>query len=214
MSVQISTFGSGGVSAHLARWKPVLRRWGKLMDHYQVETEGHLAFAYNERACVGMLALAICSARPNNLALEEYRCGKRIPGDDGVTFAKGRADLWARLSGEAYSVEAKLCWISCQKEQPWLGKVKPAMAKAMQQARALDEESDWLAAAVFAVPYATASNDTPAAGLRKLVKAEHPKLGRHSGLRADYYPVLDDDGAPEDVRLPGVSLFLAFRQKK
>ena len=151
MPVKISTFGTGDVRAHLARWKPVLRRWGKLLDHYGEETED-IAFAYNERASVGMLALAICSANPNNLALEEYRCGKRIPGDDGVTFAKGRADLWARLSGEAYSVEAKFRWISCQKEQPWLGKVKPAMAQAMQQARALDEESDWLAAAVFAVP--------------------------------------------------------------
>ena len=158
MAVTISTFGPQDVSVHTPRWKPILTAWGKLMDQYHAGTDD-LAYAYNERASVGMLALAIHKANSNNFVIEEYRCDRRTLHEDEVILSQGKADLWARVSGEDYTLEAKFHWVSCQREQPWFVGVKPVMADAMRQVQEYDECTDWLVGAVFAVPYLSKKNE-------------------------------------------------------
>lgn len=211
MTVQVSEYGSQDVSIHTPRWKPILRAWGRLMDQYYVGTDGDLAYAYNERASVGMLALAIREANTNNLALEEYSCGRRNPDRDQDAPLRGRADLWTRISSDTYSMEAKFLWVSCQVETPWLGKVRPTLAAAMRQVQQYEELSTWLVGGVFAVPYLAKNveiTDSRLSEVRRVIKGEEPRLGAHSGIRADYYPPLTGE-----KRFPGVSLFLAFRKR-
>lgn len=214
MAVNVSEFGNQDISIHLARWKPILTTWGKLMDQYQQGTDGDSAYAYNERASVGMLALAIREANGNNIVLEEYRCDKRIVDDDGDSPSPGRADMWAKISGDSYTLEAKFRWVSCQNPKPWLVVVRTVLAGAMTQVQQYDECTDWFVGAVFVVPYLSKTNDMAMAEVRKAIKAETPALGAHSGIRADYYPAFDDENQFEkEQRFPGVSLFLAFRKK-
>lgn len=219
MPVSVSLFGPPHLSAedHLPRWRPALRAWGRYMEHYSDKVgDDESPFAYNERACVGLLSAGILRANKTNVVLEEYRCSRRLPvrADDKPRLAPGRADLWGIVNGHRYLLEAKFNWASCQTEEPYFGKVKGLLGRAMRQARRYTDKTDHYAAAVFVVPYLAPSSSRLLLDVRRELRCEVAETGNHVGIRADYYPGwIEDDWDQETYRFPGITLFLAFRRR-
>jgi hypothetical protein len=74
-----------------------------VLDAYRKANDSQdVAYWYNERATLSTLAGALWLS--GGLVLEEY-CTTR--GSDGPDSGAGRTDLWCRLEGAEYTVEAK-----------------------------------------------------------------------------------------------------------
>jgi hypothetical protein len=83
----------------LFEWFNVLREY---RGDRQVNVEDDVAYWYNERATLSTLAGALWRSRC--LVLEEYQTLRQ---GNGSKAGPGRADLWCKIAGVEYTVEAK-----------------------------------------------------------------------------------------------------------
>lgn len=88
-------------------WKKPLCEWFKVLDEYLEANPGEpdVAYWHNERATLSTVAGALW--RSGFIVLEEYRT---LRGGGGPDARRGRTDLWCRLGGDEYTVEAKQGW--------------------------------------------------------------------------------------------------------
>jgi hypothetical protein len=91
------------VTSALSKWERPLRTWFDVLDRYRTASASpDVAYWYNERATLSTVAGALWLA--GYVVLEEY-CTRR--GGNGPDAGTGRTDLWCKLDGEEYTVEAK-----------------------------------------------------------------------------------------------------------
>jgi hypothetical protein len=100
----ISAFGVVCRHDRLEWLKPILRRWGHLIDDYCESHRRDTPYFYNEWTNVGMLAGAAWG--PGSGAVQEYAC-RRVGGDGD---RNGRADLYLYDQNNSATLEAKQLW--------------------------------------------------------------------------------------------------------
>ncbi len=128
--------------------KPVLAKWVKLVERYAEQQKGDLAYWYNERPTLSVLAAAAWMA--GGIALEEFSSPKFNEG--GEEPASGRADLWLRFKNLELAIEAKQAWLTHAAAQK--GRlIKRRLEAACEDAVALPADAaHLLAGVVLAVP--------------------------------------------------------------
>lgn len=107
-------------------WKKILSYFTVLLEEYEETCGGRdCVYWYNENAVTSMLAGAVWKA--GGIALQDFACGR---GSLGEEDKKGRADLWFKLDGQQFLVEAKIIYPSTPEsietllEEPYDGAVQ------------------------------------------------------------------------------------------
>ncbi|MCR6629954.1 MAG: hypothetical protein NVV74_07825 [Magnetospirillum sp.] len=146
-------FGIKGDHEELNWLKPMLRRWGHLIDDYCAIHPKDVPYYYNERANVGLLAAAAWG--PGSGSLEEYAC-ERDHDEGQVRW--GRADLYLYDQNNSATIEAKQIWWTPQTTE---NHIRAQLEAAANQA-GTNREANVAVAAVFATLMLSCRDDVQA----------------------------------------------------
>jgi hypothetical protein len=124
----------------------VLVAWLDVLDRYSATESGDCPYWYNERAAVSSLGAAAWHA--GGIALEEYSARK-----GGPAGSEGRADLWIKVNGTTFSLEAKQLFRSFR--GPKLGATcHKWLRRAVSDAKLVDRrEAKYRSGVLFVTPY-------------------------------------------------------------
>lgn len=109
--LSVRYWGSTKVPKRLRPWREVFLAWHAAQHRYATQEGSDVGWWWGERPAIGLLSAAVWMA--GGSTLEEYSTEKRprsdLQGPNATEDSKyGRADLYAQLAGEDYSVEAKV----------------------------------------------------------------------------------------------------------
>lgn len=201
------SFGLEGEHERLDWLKPVLRRWGRLIDGYCAAHPRDVPYFYNERANVGVLAAAAWGGGGGSL--EEYPC-KRDGNGEGV---RGRTDLYIYDKDNSATIEAKQVW--------WTPRSRVAAISApLREAHAqavTTREADVRVAAVFATLMLPADADVSSERERIRAVGKMHEAGMHLiawAFPSDKREYRSNNDSGVECLWPGVVLGLRVAHRK
>lgn len=210
----------------LGAMRPVLEEWVSECHRYRKVMGHDLAWWYNERASVGLLAAS--AARRKWVCMEEYRTRKRDdkPAIEAKKDRHGRCDLYLTSSSGArgFAVEAKFTWQSLSpKVDAAYPRVQKAWSETWDSVGALTaDEAEVRVGALFIAPKCQVSSRLPAGdarhddSFRNLINAVS-KLPRVAGVASAWMSAQErvrfDWGRDARAMCPGCVLALVVRQR-
>jgi len=187
----------------LGGWRPLLQRWGELLDQYVVaskqpdreeyvraserrnDEKEDFAHWYGERPLTGLLASAAWTIK-GGWSLEEFAAKRGKRQQNG----SGRGDLWLGTGKRCYTVEAKLDW----PQSGWRRAVALAeqrLQEAEKQLGSLVKEYRWgeAVALCYLVPCLnTKRASSKPSNVKKLFWKTSEVFARNGALVATYRP--------------------------
>lgn len=133
-------------------WNDLLKRWLTFLGTYERVGDSHgnpdLAYWHVEKSLTGVLGSAAWAI--NGWSLEEF-CTDRAVGD---STSAGHGDLWLGRDDASATVEAKMCWIDHNVQDPQRS-VLDALGEARTQLDSLDPETQFgqLVSVCYIVPW-------------------------------------------------------------
>lgn len=132
-----------------------LKRWQNLLWRYSEEVKKDVAYWYNERANVSLLAAAVWTL--GGVAIEEFTVNRRrsaVGSQDQRSSRQGRCDLWFQICN---FLEAKTVWPNDSKDADAFKRIlKRKLKEAKRQLKTLPEDeikdAHGLLAVCFVVP--------------------------------------------------------------
>ncbi|MDO9017998.1 MAG: hypothetical protein Q8S73_40030 [Deltaproteobacteria bacterium] len=198
------TDGADFADERRSAWVEVFKEWRTIVDEY-TDVTGDPAYWNHEIANVSFLSAAVWRVRM--VAVQEFHAPRTA--DRGLP--RGRADLWARIGGTSYLLEAKVVFLPLDSRTA-VADVAYELTTAVAEARDYQDTHEFCGGIVFGIPNSPRPGDFPAriSAWRSSPRAELTKVAPH-GIVVDYFP---PKGAnilkPNNDYYPGVTIVLGF----